>query len=161
MHAAKTDLGLRKDVGFHAEGFMESYVRHARGRPEKCKDNSMKRTALITHQLKNESNLQSVFILGDIQGGSDGFGNACNSSQSSLLRRKNRLPRTICIFRGRLSETSRIPYLCWLHQFLRASAVMPSAAHVAPGSAIQCVSIPLHMQSEKGVIRLTAASDPT
>ena len=83
VHAAKTDLGLRKDVGFHAEGFMESYVRHARGRPEKCKDNSMKRTALITHQLKNESNLQSVFILGDIQGGSDGFGNACNSSQSA------------------------------------------------------------------------------
>lgn len=64
MHAAKPDLGSRKDVGFHAEGFMESYVRHARGRPEKCKDNSMKRTALITYQLKNALNLQSVFILG-------------------------------------------------------------------------------------------------
>ena len=65
VHAAKTDLGLRKDVGFHAEGFMESYVRHARGRPEKWKDGSVKRAVhRIYHQLKNESNLQSVFILG-------------------------------------------------------------------------------------------------
>ena len=83
VHAAKPDLDLRKNVGFHAKGFMENYVWYARGRPEKCKDNSMKRIAPITYQLKNESNLQSVFIWGDIQGGSDGFGNACNISQSA------------------------------------------------------------------------------
>ena len=65
MHAAKPDLDSRKNVGVHAEGFMESYIRHARGRPEKWKDGSVKRAVhRIYHQLKNALNLQSVFILG-------------------------------------------------------------------------------------------------